>query len=87
MRIGSYRPFTKSNIFFNRYFIENSGLSPLMFPLSQLPNQYICVTGKGSNKDFSCIISNSIPDLQLIFNGQSFPLYWYEDTKKKEEEK
>lgn len=84
IRKGYYRPFTKSNLFFNRFFIENAGLSPIMFPVKNYNNIYICVTGKGSNKEFSVLISNNIPDLQLIFNGQCFPLYWYEENKNKQ---
>ena len=32
-------------------------------------------------KDFSCIISDIIPDLELIGKSQCFPLYWYEENK------
>lgn len=83
LRIGSYRPFTKENLYFNKFFIENAGLAPIMYPLGDKTNKYICVTGKGSNKEFSCLMADCIPDLQLIFNGQCFPLYWYEENKNK----
>lgn len=83
-RLGMYRPFTKSGVYFNRFFIENVGLSPIMFPSVNCENKYICVTGKGSSKEFGCLISNLIPDLQLMFNGQCFPLYWYEENKNRQ---
>lgn len=44
----------------------------------------ICVKGIG-DKDFSCLIADCIPDLQVIFNGQCFPLYWYEENKNKQQ--
>ncbi|MFW1664946.1 type ISP restriction/modification enzyme [Acinetobacter ursingii] len=31
-----------------------------------------------ANRDFSVLISDSIPDVQLQANGQCFPLYLYE---------
>lgn len=84
LRVGSYRPFTKENLYFNKFFIENAGLSPIMYPSEEKLNKYICVTGKGSSKEFSCLVADCIPDLQLIFNGQCFPLYWYEENKNKQ---
>ena len=39
------------------------------------------VSGVGAAKDFSCLMTNCIPDLQLLYNGQCFPLYWYEENK------
>lgn len=41
----------------------------------------LCVNGKGSNKDASAIITHYIPDYQLQFNCQFYPLYWYEENK------
>ena len=37
----------------------------------------ICVPGIGSNKLFSILITDTMPDMQLIFNGQCFPRYRY----------
>ena len=37
------------------------------------------MTGNGSNKPFSCLIENILPDLETISKGQCFPLYWYEE--------
>ena len=42
------------------------------------------MNGVGSSKDFSVLISSAIPDLQTMFNGQCFPLYWYEENKNKQ---
>ena len=36
------------------------------------------MTGIGVNKDFSCLIVNVLPDVQLLANAQCFPLYLYE---------
>lgn len=41
----------------------------------------ICVSGTGVTKDFSCIMTDSLPDLELVGKSQCFPLYWYEENK------
>ena len=80
LNVGLYRPFQKQNIYFATELIESIGLSPKLFPTPNHKNLVICVSGIGSSKDFSAIITDSIPDLQLQFNGQCFPLYWYDDS-------
>jgi len=80
-RVGLYRPFTKQNLYFDRPFIESPGLSSIIFPHSELKNYQICITGNGASKDFSVIMSNLVTDLQVQFNGQIFPLYFYEENK------
>lgn len=81
LRRGLYRPFCKQSLYFDESYIESPGLNNNFFPLSNIENMVICLTGLGASKDFSVIITNKIPDLQLMFNGQCFPLYWYEETK------
>ena len=80
IRVSTYRPFTKSNLYFNKFFNEAIGLSPRLFPTKDHRNVGICVSGIGSSKEFSALITDSIPDLQLQFNGQYFPLYYYEEN-------
>lgn len=75
-----YRPFEKVNLLYDKSFIERPGLWKRLFPSCEYENLVICLKGVG-DKDFSVIITDTIPDLQLIFNGQCFPLYWYEENK------
>ena len=42
------------------------------------PNRAIAVTGTGSTKDFSCLIVDKLPDLEVISKGQCFPWSVYE---------
>jgi predicted helicase len=79
--ISLYRPFCKQNIYFDNRLIERPGLSRTLFPLPESENFVICVMGIGANKNFSVLISQNIPDYQLMFNNQYFPLYWYEENK------
>ena len=54
---------------------------PKQFPDTNHENLVIVTPGIGSSKEFNCIITNTIPDVQLMSNGQCFPLYWYEENK------
>lgn len=81
IRNSSYRPFFKQRLYFDKPFIERIGLSPKLFPTPLHKNLVICVSGIGASKDFSTIITDCIPDLQLQFNGQCFPLYWYDNSE------
>lgn len=81
LRYSLYRPFEKQYLHYDKSYIERIGLSPKLFPTPQHKNLVICVSGIGSSKDFSALISDCIPDLQLLFNGQCFPLYWYDDSE------
>lgn len=78
--IGLYRPYQKLNLYFDRNFIQRPYQIPKLFPTPNHRNLVICVSGIGASKDFSVLITDCIPDLQLQFNGQCFPLYWYDDS-------
>ena len=81
LRRSCYRPVSICNLYFNRYFNEAIGLSPLLFPTPQHKNLVICVSGIGASKDFSTIITDSIPCLDLVEKSQCFPLYWYDNSE------
>lgn len=78
---GLYRPYFKQRLLFQKQLIQRTYQQLKFFPTTQYANLQICVLGIGSHKDFSIIITDCIPDLQLQFNGQCFPLYWYEENK------
>ena len=79
--VGLYRPFTKQRLYFGEMMIHRRGQFEQFFPASTHKNLIICVSGVGASKDFSAIITDVIPDIQLQFNGQCFPLYYYEENK------
>ena len=81
MTNGLYRPYFKQQLLFQKKLIQRTYQQLKFFPTAQSFNILICVSGISSSKDFSTIITNCIPDLQLLFNGQCFPLYWYEENK------
>jgi predicted helicase len=82
-RIGLYRPFCKQVLYFDKYLIERRLFIPKLFPTKYHENIVICVSGPVA-KEFSTLISNVIPDLEIIDTAQCFPRYYYEeDTTKK----
>ena len=77
-RPGMYRPFVKQHLCFDNQLIWSAHLLPSIFPVPEAPNQVIGVTGIGSSKPFSALITDVIPDVQVIFNGQWFCRWRYE---------
>ncbi|QTR51895.1 DEAD/DEAH box helicase [Thiothrix unzii] len=80
IRVSIYRPFTKTWMYFNRQFNEMVLQMPRIFPESTIDNRVICVTGLGTQKVFSTIMSAAVADFQLLANSQCFPLKLYEPS-------
>lgn len=74
---GLYRPFVKEWLYYSQIWNHRVGQMPRIFPDATTENLVICVTGIGSTKDFSSLISDTLPDLELISKSQCFPLYLY----------
>ncbi|MHA3081291.1 DEAD/DEAH box helicase [Acinetobacter sp. ANC 5502] len=77
--VSLYRPYTKINCYFSKDLTAMMYQTGKVFPANK-SNYAISITGLGVTKSFSCIITNSLPDLQLHANGQCFPLYLYEEV-------
>ena len=76
-----YRPFIKTNLYDGDELVESPGQWSKIIGSFSKDNMVICVSGVGVTKDFTCIITNILPDLELIGKSQCFPLYWYEKNK------
>ena len=72
-----YRPFVEMNGYVNYPFIARKYQMDRIFPDSLSENRAICVTGKGATKPFSALVTDTMPDLELISKGQCFPRYSY----------
>ena len=82
VRTSLYRPFTKSNLFFDRVLNNCVYLFPSIFPTPETENQVICLTDRGSEKPFMTIMSDRIADLHAVAPGcsaQCFPFYTYDE--------
>ena len=79
LRIGMYRPFVKQYLYFDRDLIQMIYQMPSMFPTPDAPNQIIGVTGRGASGGFFALITDAIPDLNLLEAGaQCFSRWRYE---------
>lgn len=76
-----YRPFCKMRTYRGEDLIHRYGQFREIFPTPDSKNLVICTPSVGDNKEFGCIITNSIPDLHCNQTAQCFPLYWYEESK------
>lgn len=81
IQIGLYRPFSKTCVYTDRAFVEYPAIRERFFPTPQHQNIVITTMSPGDNKDFSCLITDKVPDLHLMGTSQCFPLYWYEENK------
>jgi predicted helicase len=80
IRFALYRPFTKLFLYFNKGWNNMQYLMPKLFPNPEYDNLVISMSGVGASKSFSCLISDKLTDLQVQFNGQCFPLFYYEEN-------
>ncbi len=84
LRQSLYRPFTKTNLFFDRMVNERVYVFPFIFPTleSERENRILCVN-MTPERPFACLVSNSIP-VNVMAGGfgsptQCFPLYTYDE--------
>ena len=91
VRTVLYRPFTKSNMFFDRVLNNCVYLFPSIFPTpdTEKENRIICIN-KTQEKPFTCLMVDCIPDLVAIGGfgspGQCFPFYTYDEDGKNRQE-
>lgn len=84
VRAAYYRPFTKTNLYFDRMMTERVYVFPSIFPIvgSDYENQMICVSGIGHDV-FRCLLANLISEVKFSSssNGSSqcFPFYTYDE--------
>ncbi|WP_187153902.1 type ISP restriction/modification enzyme [Lactobacillus kimbladii] len=72
IRTIMYRPFTKKFLYYDRNLVEETRLYYNHFGESNL---VIFTTGRSSSKAFSVLVTNLIPDMQAMMNGQGFMRY------------
>ena len=77
-----YRPFQKQWVYFNRNVNAYVNKLPQIFPNPNSENRVMYLNGSGnSGKDFSVLMVDVIPDLNMQHSGgQGFPLYLYDDA-------
>ncbi len=73
-----YRPFSKEWVYYDRMFNHRVYQMPQVFPNAEVVNRVIWSTGTGASLDYTCFMSNVLPDLQGPAKIQCFPLKLYE---------
>lgn len=81
IRTGLYRPFSKHLIYFSLELCHSLYLQKSFFPTKKHANKSICIS-KNNDEGLSILISDSIVDIHLNGDTQSFPLYYYEKREK-----
>ena len=81
VRNSLYRPFTKSNLYFDRVMNNCVYVLPTIFPIpeTEAENRAICLTAVGNKKTFHCLMTQQIVDLHLTGDSQCFPFYTYDE--------
>jgi predicted helicase len=69
-----YRPYCKKFLYFGKQLNNDQGQIPKMFPDAETKNLAIALN-YNPLKPFGVIMTNIIPDVQLMGNGQCFPLF------------
>ena len=81
VQIGMYRPFSKSYVYTDKFWVEYPATKERFFPTPHHKNLVIAMISPGDSKDYSCLITEYLPDLHLLGTSQCFPLYWYDEKK------
>ena len=85
IRRSLYRPFTKSNLYFDRMVNDRVLVFPSIFPTpeAEQENRVICVNIT-KEKPFTCLMVDCIPELVATGGfgspGQCFPFYTYDEN-------
>ena len=77
IRKVAYRPFVATHCYADFTFITMKYQADRIFPDLSSENRVICVPGIGSTKPFAALMTDVMPDLELISKGQCFPRYRY----------
>ena len=84
IRWALYRPFTKSNLYFDRMITERVYVFPSIFPAleTEAENRVIIVSDHGFRSGFNTLMTNLIPDVHTLAASdafQCFPFYTYDE--------
>ncbi len=84
IRQSLYRPFTRSNLYFDRMMNDRVLVFPSIFPTpeTEMENRVIIVSDHGFRAGFNTLMVNLIPDLHTLAvrdGFQCFPFYTYDE--------
>lgn len=76
-----YRPFFKQWLYFDGMFNHRLSKMPRIFPNADAQNRVIVITGTGTPIEFTCFMTDVLPDYQGPAKSQCFPLYIYDGVE------
>ena len=84
VRTSLYRPFTRSNLYFDRMMTERVYVFPAISPIpeTETKNRVIIVSDHGFRAGFNTLMANLIPDCHILAardRFQCFPFYTYDE--------
>ena len=84
IRWSLYRPFAKSNLYFDRMITERVYVFPSIFPVleTEAENRVIIVSDHGFRSGFNTLMTDVIPDVHTLAASdafQCFPFYTYDE--------
>lgn len=80
MYIGMYRPFSKKNFYYHANWTDQQYKMTKVMPESTSENLMIAVSNKTERKNFSCLMVNVLPDVNLFAGGsQNLPMFLYDE--------
>ncbi|WP_262391811.1 type ISP restriction/modification enzyme [Nocardiopsis sp. CNR-923] len=80
---GTYRPFNKQRVYFNRRLNDMVYTLPTIFPSTAEANFGFYLTGTGTDEPFSVLVLDTLPDLHAVGTmsvGPLLPRYTYQET-------
>lgn len=80
IRLSLYRPFCKQWLYMDSQFNNRTYQQPRLFPYEGAENLEICMVGPAAGREWTCLITDCVPDLHMQSTSQCFPLYWYEEA-------
>ena len=82
VKLSSYRPFTKKYLYYCKMFNNCHYQTAKIAPIPD--NLWLCTTGIGA-KEFSVLMTNTLPNLDFIEKSQCFPRFYLDKSGKKRE--
>ncbi len=79
LSLSNYRPFQKMWVYRQSQMVGYRALTNILFP-PKASNLVMTLTGP-SAPEFSALITNLLPDYQLMNNGKSYPMFFYPEVK------
>lgn len=83
VRLSLYRPFSRQWLYMDSQFNNCVYQQPKLFPYEGAENLEICMVGPAAGREWTCLITDCVPDLHMQSTSQCFPLYWYEEVAPK----